>query len=172
MRYAACNVTVGHSTIDFFVKGVIPELLQPAVRPVILQLMSILQETPAHAEALGLPKANPVFALVVDVLLTTRAVLCKYLLPPRPLSLTDRLTGEQGQATEQVANEAVLGISKCPFSVAYRPTRPLDFNNTTYTPSAAHGAAYVIENMGPASVRNGSLIEKPQYLGSKEKKII
>ena len=172
MRYAASNKTVGYSTIDFFVHGTIPTFLQSTVRPVVLQLMSILQETPQHAEALGLPKANPILAVIVDVLLTTRAVLCKYLLPPRPLSFKDRLTGVEGHESKQIATKEVFGISKCPFSVQYRPRRPLDFNNTTYSPEGTPGSAYTIENMGPASVEIGKLEEKPQYLGSKEKHII
>ena len=46
----------------------------------------------------------------------------------------------------------------CPLKI-YAPTRPLDFGNQTYSPSAG----YQVENMGPASVERGRLMEEPRY---------
>ena len=55
MRYSKCNEIVAKSTIEFFLNGVVPSWAHTLIRPVILRIMSIMQETPLHAQALGLP---------------------------------------------------------------------------------------------------------------------
>jgi hypothetical protein len=181
MKYSKCNYVVSHATIDYFLDGVIPKLLHNITRPVILQIMSILQETPEHAKALGLPKANPVLSIVVDVFLTLRASFMKFMIPPRPLSWKDRLTGFAGcpvpnfsgysynDTDTDTDNDKESKGGGCPFS--FRPSRNLDFNNDTYGPTDSSDA-YIIEEMGPSHVTLGKLVENPVYLGSTEKKIL
>jgi hypothetical protein len=131
------------------------------VRPAVLQVLSCLQETPEHAAALGLPEANQQLFACVDVLLTLRALLCRYMLPPRPFRWFERLTGH----CPVVAPEKGEG---CPMLKMYHPTRALDFNNRTY--DGKH--PYIVQNMGPRHIEPGKLCERPKYLGHEEKKIL
>lgn len=171
MRYAPSNKLVAHSTIDWFLEGSLPPWLSRIVKPLVLQVMSTMQESPAHAEALGLPAANPVLMLLVDAALTARALFCRYLLLPRRIRCKDRLTGTDGVKITHGNNYPFEGQG-CPVSMTYRPTRSLDFNNKTYTPEGTHGEPYIIENMGPRHIEAGLLCPHPRYLGHDEKKII
>jgi len=171
MRFAPSNKLIAHSTIDWFLNGVLPAGLGAAVKPMVLQVMSAMQESPQHAAALGLPVAHPVVSLLVDVVLTTRASLCKYLFFPRRFASKDRLTGISG-VTLPFGNNYPFGGQGCPVSMTYRPTRSLDFNNKTYTPEGTLGEPYIIENMGPRHIAEGLLCRNPRYLGHDEKKII
>ena len=177
MRYALCNKLVSHSTVEFFLQGVVPMCVHGVVRPVVLQLLSAMQEFPEHAAALGLPKANPLVLICVDFVLTLRALFCRYLLPPRPLRWIERLTGRASVKIELGDSYPFNtgGQGGCPFSLSYRPTRGLDFNNNTYTPQSegvGTGNAYVIENMGPKHITSGKLCTNPRYLGHDERKIL
>ena len=171
MHFSPSNQLVVYATIEFFIRGVIPSCLRNMARPVVLQLMSSLQESPKHAEALGLPNAHPVIATLVDIVLSVRAVLCRYFLPPRPLSRTHRLTGRTCTKINDM-QDSLFGGHACPFGASYRPLRPLDFNNKTYTPEGVSGNSYQIENMGPRQIPPGMVCPNPSYLGHKEKKII
>jgi hypothetical protein len=179
MRHCKSNSVVGDATIEFFVTGVVWTPLQAAVRPLVHMLMSVLQERPQHAAALGLPLAHSApllfytLASVVDVTLTFKALFTKFLLPPLPLHWIDRLTGDRPQGNSSTSSTS-SNSGKCPFS--FRPSRPLDFNNATYTPTPTGGAlntgAYVIENMGPPHIPAGTVTATPRYVGLKEGKII
>ena len=201
MRYAKCNEIVAKSTIEFFLKGVVPSFLHGITRPIILRIMSVMQETPRHASALGLPTptimSSPFDWLlthmlyrIIDISLTTKAILTRYLLPPLPLSWIDRLTGSSpinqiidisnSSSSDSRGSSSNKG---CPF--AYRPSRPLLFNNKTYTPKPTASTAnnssnsvitgtgeYIIENMGPKHIPIGKVCMNPRYLGADQAKII
>ena len=135
--------------------------------------MSILQEKSYQARALNLPlppDSGYVHAVLygacyvtIDALLTSKALFTRFLLPPLPLCWLDRLVGRRPVRGD--------GSKGCPF--AYRPTRSLDFNNDTYTPSGEVGQReYVIENMGPRHITRGKTTKTPRYVGMKEGKII
>ena len=176
MRPNKSNTVVASSTIDYFINGFFRfQWMRKWIRPVVYQTMSCLQENPAHAEALGLPPANPVFRVVIDVLFTLRAFVWRHFIPPAPAFFQDRLTAREA-TTFSVGNG-------CPMTKnLYYPSRALDFNNATYKPlscpMAPRGQAeayptldkapdggYALEDMGPPSVRKGWLCEKPVYLG-------
>ena len=178
MKYTKSNEIVSFSTIDYFVDGVVWTPLRGIVRPLIMYIMSVLQEHEYQARSLGLPVVTGqdgrgtvinkliyiILLVLVDLVLTCKAVFTKYFLLPLPLSWIDRLAGNSAVSGE--------GTSTCPF--AYRPTRNLDFNNRTYTPkSGPEGQGeYIIENMGPKHVHAGVTMKTPSYLGSKEGKVI
>ena len=109
-----------------------------------------MQESNVHSLALGLPSPpHPFIEFLIDLLLSSRAIISAYLIPPFPISWTSRLT-----SIDPVTNPD----SACPFKM-YTPTRPLDFGNTTYTDKVG----YTVETMGPVSVRKGLLVEKAFY---------
>jgi hypothetical protein len=168
MKVCESNIAVSQGTIDYFLNGVVkvPALICLA-RPVVNQLMSCMQDDPLHAEALGLPKSNPVVYFMLDVVLTFRAALFRWLLPPKPMGWMDRLTGVVGTPFKMEVTKGGDGSSKCPMhKVLYWPARALDFGNKTYTPSSSGGGApYSIQNMGPLHVAEGELCEHPIYLG-------
>ena len=180
MRHCKSNSVVGDATIEFFITGVVWTPMQAAARPLVHMLMSVLQERPQHAAALGLPlvQSAPLLfatlAAAVDVTLTFKALFTKYLLPPLPLGWKDRLTGDRPQGSSGSSSSSSSsggGGGKCPFS--FRPMRALDFNNATYTPTGAlDTGAYVIENMGPRHIPAGAFTGTPRYVGLKEGKII
>ncbi len=175
MRPTKSNAVVASSTIDYFIDGFFQyQWMRALSRPLVFQVMSCLQENSAHAEALGLPPANPVLYAVIDAFLTMRALVWRFLFPP-PLAFTqDRLTAKEATS---------FSVGKgCPMTKnLYYPARALDFNNTTYKPLAcpvvkrqqlgatpldqAPDGGYALEDMGPPSVRKGWLCEKPVYLG-------
>lgn len=175
MRPTKSNFVVASSTIEYFLVGVLPSAwMRNLFRPIVLQLMSCLQDDPSHALALGLPKANPFLLFILDVLLTFRALAVRWLLPPTPAFMQDRLTGKSPTVfTMHTDNKSGSG---CPMKSIFYPARTLDFNNTTYIPlkiSPTGGTGvetvpeggYSLEDMGPPSVKKGYLCEKPVYLG-------
>lgn len=189
MRFCQSNVEVSGSTVDYFMDGVVryPMLIW-MFRPVVMQLMSCLQDDPSHAAALGLPKANPFLSGFLDLVLTTRALVVRWLLPPKPFSWQDRLTGTLGTpfqmdltaTSSRHYSPNISGSesgSRCPMTkILYWPARALDFSNSTYHPtnsttSDGMGAEvpqegyYAIEDMGPRHVEKGTLCEKPIYVG-------
>ena len=119
-----------------------------------------MQDSPAHAMALGLPvptlRKEPIdflftlsLGILVDMALTFKAVFTRVLLPPLPLSKIDRMTGaapinsintELGlNLGTSSGNSGSGGTSSCPFAFRFRPSRALDFGNRTYTPYEAEG---------------------------------
>jgi hypothetical protein len=202
MRKVDSNVIVGHSTIDFFVKGCVWAPLRPLARPLILCAMAAMQENRQQAAALGLPVMGasvvgvllyPPVALLLHVLFWTKAVFTRLLLPPLSLRKIDRLTGRRpvnasssSYDDRDMSENSNNGLSdstsrverksSCPF--AFRPVRPLDFNNSTYLPHPPNGdnergqSAYVIEHMGPRHIPAGETTKTPRYRGMKEGKVI
>lgn len=84
MRYASANKAITESTIDHFLSRY-PTFLQPALKTVALQFISCVQPQQRHIEALGLPLPSPVLKGLIDVTLTCRAYLCRWLLVPRSM---------------------------------------------------------------------------------------
>ena len=181
MRYSNSNKMLSHSTIDYFVNGVIWRPLRGIMKSTTLCIMSILQERGYQSAALGLASTeeitrtrgeywaiiykvvHAILFVVVDFTLCLKALITKYLFPPLPLSWMDRLAGKRAVGGD--------GSSKCPFS--YRPNRDLDFNNRTYTKEGCKGdGEYVLEHMGPKHIRAGLMMSDPTYLGIKEGKVI
>lgn len=120
MRLAKSNAVVAHSTVDFFCNGVIWGPIRPLVRPIVFSLMSILQEAEVHRVALALPLVMPdgvfsfrslallLLTVIVDIALTLKALITRFLLPPLPLSWLDRLVGispVHGQQKEEGEGE-------------------------------------------------------------------
>ena len=92
MKYSKTNQVVGYSTVDYFVNGVIWKPMRSIVKPLVLYIMSILQEQEYQARALGLPlrkEVSPTVGIcwrslhkivyvtlyvIVDLLLSSKAV--------------------------------------------------------------------------------------------------
>jgi len=147
-RFKSTNKSVAFSTFEYFLQQ-FPVFLQELSRPVVWHSISAMQETEAQAKALGLPwPPHALIRFAVDASLTFNAFFFRYLLPPWPLSWTERLTGKS--PTIQAG---------CPFHV-YLPQRPLDFGNQTYNTTTK---GYAIEQMGPRCIPPGLLEENPKY---------
>jgi len=155
MRYTNANREVAMSTIEYFLQGQVPRYLHVLARPLVSHIIATCQETSEHASALGLPRPYIWLSLFVDAVLTAKAFLCAYLVPPLPVAWKDRLT------TQHATSPSASAINTCPFA-RYTITRPLDFGNQTYSQTKS----YSLQEMGPASVSKGTLETKPVYLGT------
>lgn len=155
------------------------------LKPLLRHIIAAGQHSKACREALGLPTPNILISIFLDIILTSRALICRWLLPPLPLMWKDRLTGltpypvsanSTPITTKKGEKKGVIGRG-CPFQMFY-PTRSLDFNNTVYTPQGAMvvdsvdnnessmtAKGYIIEHMGPRSIDKGKLVSKPMYVG-------
>jgi hypothetical protein len=146
-RFAASNHAVIIATVEHFL-GTLPCWLRRPARALLLQSVAGLQESPLFVEALGLSQPSWLVMLALDGLLTARAWFVRHMLPPRPLALLVRLTGDAHCEAQE---------PQCPFH-KYALTKPLDFGNTMYKDDG-----YIVQHMGPRALQKGLLLEKPRY---------
>jgi len=174
-RYHDANKVVAFATVDYFISSLptlIPPCFHSTISLLVLQILSILQESDEARECLGLPcPPNWFLATSLDIILTFRAFIIRFMSPPRPLAWSDRLGSRRGikifpsspspLSTGSSPSPLSTG-SSCPFRMMYTPNRALDYGNTTY--SIKKG--YIIEEMGPKCVPKGKLEVNPRYAES------
>ena len=148
-RPAATNSAITASTVDFFAAAS-PGFIRPGLTRVMLRVVSALQASSKHVEAMGLPPPGVAVPLALDALLTLRATAAWLLLPPTPVCMRRKAT----------AARALPPLTGCPFARRSLPS-PLSFGNKTYTKETG----YIVENLGSSAVKKGVLVDEPVYAG-------
>lgn len=190
-RHRQSNQRVAFSTVDYFINSLPGGAVRRWARPLVLLVLSFLQENQRTAVALGLPpaplasfnefplthaSAGGAICAAVDLTLRARAIVFAWLVPPWPLHWTARLTSRRpvGHVSSPShssppfsppSSSSFSSSSSCPFAI-YAPTRPLDFGNDTYT-GGRGGRGYCVHALG-AGAEAGKLETDPRYAGERK----